>query len=239
MAADSKQIPSVKSAIRINYPVGFEARALVLSPGAGVRVPEEGFPVTLALHGMGENAESFAAVLEPAIAKGGRVWVIPDGPHPFEKRREPGIGHAWYLFAGDQQRLRAGMADAAKWLAGLLGRVKADRAGGKIDWTRLDVLGFSQGGYLAGVLWMDMPGVARVVCAGGRLKQEWWPEHAGGAPSFLHLQGADDASVTPAMARQAAEAAAARGYSVDYREFPGVGHAVSASMLEAYMEWEG
>jgi predicted esterase len=219
----------------ITYTVNREARALVITPGCELA---GGWPVTLALHGMGENAEWFAQVLQPAIRRGDRVWVIPDGPLPFEKRREPGIGHAWYLFAGDQGRLRAGMAEAARWLAGLIGRVRSDGVRVGVDWGRLDVVGFSQGGYLASVLWMDMPGVSRVVCIGGRLKQEWWPDEMAGAPQFLQLHGEDDRSVTPELARKAVEAAVARGFSVEYREFPGEGHEVSAGMLEAYGEWE-
>lgn len=225
----------------IPYTVTRRVPALVIVPDSPA--PRGGHPVTLALHGMGESAESFATVLEPAIAHGRRAWVIPTAPHAFEKRRERGLGHAWYLFAGDQELLRASMIETSGWLAGLMETLHRSatsndtQPGPALNLGAIDVLGFSQGGYLASVLWMHMTGIARVICMGGRLKQEWWPESATPAPRFLHLHGSADESVPVTLARDAAEAAKHKGFDVTFREFATAGHTVTADMLAAYAAW--
>lgn len=211
------------------------AALLVVPPG---NPPTGGWPLTVALHGWSESAESFAQVLAPAIERGGRAWLIPNGPLPFEKRRERGIGYAWYLFAGDQALMRASMGEATAMLSALIGAA-VNESDGTINGEAVTLLGFSQGGYLAGVSWMDMPGVVGVVCIGGRLKAEWWPRKDGRRVRFLQLHGGSDSSVASELAGKGVEEARALGYEAEMAVFEGAGHEVSAAMLKRYLDWEG
>ena len=166
--------------IHTTYKVSRELPAMLLLPAG--KPPLGGWPLVLALHGMGESCDLFAEQLQPAISVGGRAWLIPSGPLALERRREPGIGYAWYIFGGDQERLKQSTAAAAGELGGLLASVAAEHP---VNPGLASVVGFSQGGYLASVLWTHIAGLRAICCIGGRLKQEWWPEVPSRRPGVL------------------------------------------------------
>ncbi|MCK6440637.1 MAG: alpha/beta fold hydrolase [Planctomycetes bacterium] len=186
--------------------------------------------VVLALHGMGESGAVFARRLAPVIARNDRAWLIPDGPLPFERRRDRTIGHAWYLFTGDQDALRLSMLESAKYLDAVLAKVPAHK--------KTALIGFSQGGYLAGVYGALRPErVSHVCCAGGRIKHEFFPAAGTNAPRYLQLHGAKDESVLADHAMSAVEATKQKGYDVASRVFADAGHELTPEMMDAFMEW--
>ena len=195
-------------------------------------------PLVLGLHGLSMSGHEMRHWLAPAIAKGTHAWLLPDGPFPFERRNGQGIGHAWYLFAGDQKRLRATMDEAIAHLTKVL-----DEAARQVvfDPARVSVLGFSQGGYLAGVLAAAMQERFRgACCAAGRFKHEFFaPPVAGKAPKFLQLHGARDELVLPSLAEKAAQATRELGYDVTMKVFEDAGHELTPAMQDAFLEWEG
>ena len=207
---------------------------------AHIEAPEGGgkAPLVLGLHGLSMSGHEMRHWLTPAIAKGTHAWLLPDGPFPFERRNGNGIGHAWYLFAGDQKRLRATMDEAVGYLAKVL-----DEAARHVEFdaSRVTVLGFSQGGYLASVLGATMQARFRgVCCAGGRLKHEFFaPPVAGKSPKFLQLHGAKDEMVPPGLAEKAVIQTREMGYDVTMKTFEDAGHELPKEMLEAFLEWEG
>jgi predicted esterase len=224
------------------------SRALLLLPASAAAGhatnPADGLPLTLALHGFGKDAHSFADKLALRDFARDRAWLIPDGFLPFEKRREPGIGYAWYLFAQDQMLLRATMEEACVNLQSVLHRALAEAAesGVAVNRHRISILGFSQGGYLAGVLAAWKPSVFHAAaCACGRLKHEFVPAAGdcsdASKPRFLQLLGERDTSVSPELAARGVEGTRALGYDVESRSFD-AGHEVTPAMLAAFAEWE-
>jgi predicted esterase len=112
--------------------------------------PKAGYPWLAALHGFGESAARFDALLAP-LDGAPYARLVPDAPYPVEvddaagKRR---IGRAWYQYDGDQARFLTALATAETYLDDVFaaaGRVAP------LDPTRGVLLGYSQGGYLAGV----------------------------------------------------------------------------------------
>ena len=204
-----------------------------------VEVPEGGsldsLPVVLALHGMGESAESFRKKLSPLIERSTYALIIPDAPLPFEVRRAKRLGYAWYVFAGDQDLLRESMNAAVEHLLATLDAVlppyKQDR--------KISVVGFSQGGYLASVLGGNNPNKFHSVCCiGGRLKHEFFGSAGEDAPRFLQLHGVEDKGVLLDLAAKAIEPTKELGYEVEIQSFENTGHEVTPEMLEAFWRWE-
>lgn len=214
-------------------PVARSSRVLVRTPESH----DGPMPVTLALHGMGQTADQMEALLKPAIAQGGRIWVIPDGFLPVEKHREQEIGFSWYLFAGDQGLLKKSMLESCNLLQSVLDKALEDLP---VNSSRISVLGFSQGGYLGSVLGARNPArINAVGCAGGRLKHEFFPKvPERSRPAFMQLHGADDQSVSASLAERAMQMTSELGYRSSMRTFPGVAHVLTKTMIENFLDWE-
>jgi predicted esterase len=121
--------------------------------------------------------------------------LFPDAPFPVEIREEAGsrIGAAWYQYTGDQPEFLRALAFAEAYLRGVLESAAASHP---LDPGRTVLLGYSQGGYLAGVAALRdrdrYRGLAGIAC---RIKTEAL-EHellrAAGYPVLL-IHGARDA----------------------------------------------
>ena len=181
----------------------------------------------VALHGQGMSAESFAAEAL-ACAPPGAHLLVPQGPLPFEIRRPRGIrrGNGWYVYTGDNDEFRGWLARTEEWLTAVVQGVATRTA---VDPRAVDLLGFSQGGYLAG--WVGLRQAApfrRLVVAGARIKHEALAAAARALPgsfSVLSVHGRDDESVDPSAARESSEALLELGVDARFAEFDG-GHRV-------------
>jgi phospholipase/carboxylesterase len=145
-------------------------RSWALQAPAGA-APARGFPLLLGLHGFGEDGGRLAARLA-ALDGAPYARLFPDAPFPVEVREAAGsrIGASWYQYTGDQPAFLRALAFAE----GYLRDVVADAARlHPVDASRVVLLGYSQGGYLAGVAgFRDRAryrGVAGVAC---RIKTE-------------------------------------------------------------------
>jgi phospholipase/carboxylesterase len=153
-------------------------------------------PLLLALHGQGMSADGLLRLLDfPSRAE--RLLLVPEGPYPFERRRkgERAIGHAWYLYRGDQDEFRCYLERSEEHVLGVLEDVRKTHP---YDADRLVLLGFSQGGYLAGFMALRNKRLFRgLVLASTRLKHEFLANElaTGELPPTLVLHGRNDASV--------------------------------------------
>ncbi len=185
--------------------------------------------VVVALHGQGMSPRSFARELLPALPPRATA-VLPQAPLPFEVRKDGSFrqGNAWYVYLGDVPEFVAALERAENWLRQVVESVVAR---GGLDASRVALLGFSQGGYLAGFVGLRDPArYARLVVAGARLKHEVLEDAARAAAAFpafrvLDVHGDDDEGVAVAPCRASAEAIAACGVPVTFRTFP-FGHHV-------------
>lgn len=196
------------------------------------------YPLITALHGMGQDAGRIKRDLAP-LQSGSCVWLLPRAPYPLEVRgREVRIGYAWYMYDGDQQRLRQSMDITCKHLLGVLDEVWNKYP---VDLGHSALLGFSQGGYLAGVLGPRNPARFRAVgCIAGRFKHEFLGDLTPHAKqvALAQFHGVRDEAVKAGAAREALEACRALGFAdVEYFEDPNAGHEISAPMVEAVGAW--
>jgi predicted esterase len=111
--------------------------------------PPAGHPILVGLHGFGETGSMLAGRLE-GLAGSPYARMFPDAPFPVELREESGarIGAAWYHYTGDQPAFMKALAFAEGYLRDA---VMAAARAHPIDPERIVLLGYSQGGYLAGV----------------------------------------------------------------------------------------
>ncbi len=150
-------------------------------------------PVLLALHGMGMDADKFQRILRH-LESNEMLVVVPEGMYPFERRVEGSIeiGYAWYLYRGDQEEFHEQLERSERHLLALLDKVERDYS---IDRKRSVVLGFSQGGYLAGFMGLrNRDRFGGLVIASARLKHEFLEDEiaAGNLPDTLFLHSEQD-----------------------------------------------
>ncbi len=188
----------------------------------GARAGER-LPLIVAIHGLGDRPEAFAPLFANLPAKA-RV-IVPFGLSPWSS------GFAWFPpSSGDQAALAAGMARASDALARMIDELSRRRpTEGKAIAT-----GFSQGGMLSFALAALHPeSVRAVVPVSGMLAEAQWPTTwpIGRPMPVVHaLHGDADERVPVRAARASVEHLARVGLSADLREYPGVGHTISAEM---------
>lgn len=195
-------------------------------------------PLLVALHGQGMTAASFRRVLRH-LPETGHARLFPEGPHAFEIREGGEIrpGHGWYIFLGDQTAFRVELERSEAHLLAVLDRV--EREHGPFDRTRSVLLGFSQGGYLAGFLAARHPErFAGAVIAASRLKHEFLAAElaSGGLPRFLLLHSPEDPSLPFARAEESRDLLAAAGAQVDLFPHAG-GHRLPPEALAELGRW--
>ena len=167
-----------------------EARYLLERPQ---RDPDGGSPLLVALHGQGMSAYSFHRILRH-LGRRPRTLLVPEGPYPFEKRSEAGIevGYGWYIYTGDQGAFRAHLEHSERHVVGLVKEICESHP---IDRSRITLLGYSQGGYLAGFIALRQRDLFRgLVLASTRLKHEFLEDEirAGDLPATLFVHSESD-----------------------------------------------
>jgi len=202
-------------------------------------------PLLVALHGKGDRAERFEREALEALPAGWAL-LVPSAPIPRDRNvaAHRGAGDAWYLYDGDTDLFRESLGRAEAHLVGLLARVLAEDPPPGFrgpDPGRVALLGFSQGGYLAGITAVRHPGLFRaVVVAGGRLKHEMlggeFPAARAAGLSLLGVHGGEDRSVPPEPSRRSLEAARAAGLDASFRVLPGA-HVFTPAMGAVVRAW--
>lgn len=128
-------------------------------------------PLIVYLHGYGENIDRFIERCDPLIDLDAYHLFI-QGPYPiFNRNREKKIsewGRAWYLYDGDHRQFLKSLEVASEFIQGLI-----DQLLPVLKVSRLCVLGYSMGGYLAGYFALTRwKHVNDLVVAGARIKTE-------------------------------------------------------------------
>lgn len=192
----------------------------------------------VALHGMGMSASSFARVLRHLPDDPERATLIPEGPYPFERRTpdEIKVGHSWYIYRGDQDEFRAHLERSEAHLNRVLEHVAA--AGHSVPQDRT-LLGFSQGGYLAGFAALRDPArYPRLVIASARLKHEFLTTELASRnlPPTLFIHSAADTATPVERAREGAQLLRDHGASAELM-LHDAGHRLPPEGLERLHEW--
>lgn len=215
-------------------PAGVEAVRVASWAYYATQLPDGGpradTPLLVALHGWGQNCQSFLRRFRPLKAAGLAV-VAPQGPHQMYLDRETRkVGFSW-LTTYDRRRA---VPDLAATLDAVLDTVRRDTG----IRSRPCVLGFSQGVSIAyRYALLGQHPVAGVVACGGDLP----PDVAEALPArerfaVLLVHGDEDEIVRPELCDSAEESLAALGWPVETHRFTG-GHEIPPSAVERIGEW--
>ncbi len=203
--------------------------------------PSAGHPVVLVLHGFGEDGRRMRERFTPLVDSGMAV-LAPDGPYPVEMRpkttdESARIGRAWYQFTGDQEAFIAACATSAAHLARVLDAAAAAK---RLDRDNVVLVGYSQGGYLAGVWALSEPSRFRALVAiACRIKTEVFPPEALAAAkhlAVLAIHGTADVQVRVEPQRAAIEALRARGFAAELELHDG-GHGLRREVVAAVYDF--
>ncbi len=188
--------------------------------GAAADAP---LPLIIAIHGLGDRPERFAALLKD-LPVAARV-VVPRAPAAH------GRGFSWFPVrvpvAGPQPGLEEGLRASTTKLAALARHLSTTRP----TVGRPTVTGFSQGGMLSFALAAAHPDVfAAALPVAGALPRSMWP--AKGAPTtrVRAFHGDVDRVIAVDDARDLMRHLTANGWDATLGTFQGVGHAVPPMM---------
>lgn len=197
---------------------------------------EEPLPLLVCLHGQGQSGLLMREQLGNRL-DGPRHLLHPDGPLPVEVHEDGGRreGHAWYVYTGDQERFLASARHAEDYLLSLIDELVATRP---IDARRVILLGYSQGGYLAGIMALRHPErFAGLVTINSRIKSELYGFRGRDAcPPVLAIHGKKDRFIPIGAAQDSLGDLEKHGVEVTFRELPG-GHRFRGDAAEIAAAW--
>jgi len=205
--------------------------------GSIIRDRGPGRPLVLAFHGRWEDEK---AMLERVGASGPDLtWAFLRAPNKETQtfRGGPAVGYSWYDYNGVAEAFRRGLREIGQVVLEKLDEILLETGA---DPTRVYLLGFSQGGYLAGALAFTWPErFAGAALLGSRFKTELLEE---GFEKIQHLRlfsghGERDRLVKPEPAARCVEELADAGIAIEHREYA-CGHRVVPAMIEdALAQW--
>lgn len=197
--------------------------------------PESGgpkFPLVVALHGFGESGERLRERLR-GLEREGFAVMYPDGPFPLEMRGEGGarIGYAWYQYTGDAAAFASALEAMAHHVDRLLDAALGDP---RVDSARVALLGYSQGGYLAGAYALAHPQRLRALVAiATRIKVELFDDdrlRAARNLKVIAIHGRRDEHVPAERQREGIDRLAALGLDARLELHDG-GHGLSEKLV--------
>ncbi|HIG04922.1 MAG TPA: hypothetical protein EYQ08_04210 [Planctomycetes bacterium] len=191
----------------------------------------------IALHGMGQDGSSILKRLEHLASRGADI-VVPDGPHLHEVRGRDGTreGHSWYIYTGDQPRFRESLIQSESDLLGIVDTVQRESG---ISSEKTVLLGFSQGGYLAGfVSCRHRNRFGNCVIASARLKHEFLGDEisSGDLPTILFLHDDQDPLTGPEPVKESIQQLKQAEADVEV-SWHSDGHRLGDQSISALQRW--
>ncbi len=187
-----------------------------------VRRPSAPTEIILLLHGLGERGKRIYRKLLPVLPSTALV-IAPNAPFPLERAKEGRMdyGHSWYFYDKLENRYFVTQDLAKYWLRDLL--LLENTA--KLPVT---IIGFSQGGYLAPLVGMEIPETRLVI----GLACEFRSNLLASLPQFplSAVHGEADTVVKAEASRTELALLVERGIDATFHLVVGTGHEISPGM---------
>lgn len=194
-------------------------------------------PLIVYLHGYKQNVEYFQKKMEDLLSIHAFHLFI-QGPYPVydegHKRKVPEWGRAWYLYDGDQQQFVKSLELASEFVQEVTDNILKH-----IEVSRLAVIGYSMGGYLAGYFALSRwKHVNDLVVIGGRIKTEVFEERSGTYEhmNVLALHGSKDESVKSGPQKKSVQKLREWGAKVTFKEIK-ESHSLTDEFLSVTKQW--
>tara|TARA_R110000868_G_scaffold390856_1_gene660659 strand:- start:247 stop:885 length:639 start_codon:yes stop_codon:yes gene_type:complete len=176
------------------------------------------------LHGYGQTGESFYKSIASIMPQGSKI-LIANGPFPLpgRARTAEALGHAWYFYDAKSDEYYVSYDIAVQLLVQLLQKLNL------MD-VQKNILGYSQGGYLAPFLAQELTNLKLVVSINSSFRVDKMKQ---GKEDFLvhAINGADDDIVDPIQARQKHETLDDLKRRGDFHLLPDTHHRITKDVL--------
>ncbi|TVR13086.1 MAG: hypothetical protein EA391_14570 [Balneolaceae bacterium] len=174
-------------------------------------------PLILYFHGFGDNLKGFEETMEPLLSLSAYHLFI-QGPYPiYDKKGSKTVskwGRAWYLYDGKRKQFIKSLEITSEFVQEII-----DNLIKFINVSRICVIGYSMGGYLAGYFGLTRwKHVKDVVVIGARIKTEVVHEESWAKLrhlNFLAIHGINDDNVSYKKQEQEIEALKRYGVQAD------------------------
>ncbi len=194
-------------------------------------------PLIVYLHGYRQNIDLFEKKMKPLLDLNA-YHLFMQGPYPvYDESRSRKVeewGRAWYLYDGRDEQFVKSLELASEFI-----QETVDKLLNHINVSRMAVIGYSMGGYLAGYFALSRwKHVNDLVVIGGRIKTEVFAEKDGSYDhmNVLALHGIRDESVKSEPQQRSAEELGSWGAKVTFKELD-EGHSLNSRYLEEVGEW--
>jgi len=177
------------------------------------------------LHGYEQNKDYMLKKVAPWLPQHAHV-LIPNAPFPLPKRENDHftLNFAWYFFDTLKQQYFYAHKQAANYLKQVIQQLK-------LLHLPATIIGFSQGGYLAPFLGLEIKSCQRIISLNAELREFLLPERL--AFNLDCVCGKDDTIVNPYMAKSAHDKLIQRGNHGTFYLVDGAGHGLGANMQAA------
>lgn len=197
-------------------------------------------PLIVYLHGYNQNIDRFQEKVDRLLSlKAYHLFI--QGPYPVPPARKdrgripvPDWGRSWYLYDGEQDQFLKSLELASEFVQEVV-----DNLLNHIRVSRLAMIGYSMGGYLAGYFalsrWKHVNDLAVVA---GRIKTESFRDRKGnyGHMNVLALHGSADDEVKAEPQRVSSEELEEWGAQVTWREVD-EGHRLNDTYVGELYDW--
>jgi len=195
-------------------------------------------PLILYLHGYKQNIDILEKKVS-ALKKLHAYHLFIQGPYPIydeqHKRSVSQWGRAWYLYDGSQGSFVKSLEMSSEFIQEVV-----DKLAGPLQISRMAVVGYSMGGYLAGYFGLTRwKHVNELVVIGGRIKHEVLNDEQLARAGHLHilaLHGKKDQSVQPESQQESVERLRKAGLEAQFGELD-AGHRLNQEYIQSVLEW--
>jgi predicted esterase len=192
-------------------------------------------PLIIYLHGFKHNLEYFKKKCEGLLSVEAYhlflqgPYVVYDENHD---RKVAQWGRAWYLYDGEQTQFINSMEKSTQFIKKI-----TDKTLAKIQPSKITLLGYSMGGYLAGYFGLSRPDyIDDLIVVGGRIKSEHFTEESYPNLSVLALHGTKDRSVDAQRQKESSSELKKMGAIVSYRGID-TGHRFGKPYIDEIKKW--
>lgn len=194
-------------------------------------------PLILYLHGFNQNISTFGEKVS-VLLKIPAYHLFIQGPYPLYDRKQKtqvsNWGRAWYLYDGEQDQFIKSLEISSEFIQEI-----TDKVLDHIEVSRLAMLGYSMGGYLAGYFALSRwKHVNDLVVIGGRIKTELFTDRKSNYDhlNVLALHGSKDNKVAKENQEKSCEELSEWGVNVTFKEIDAA-HNLSNQYIAEIMNW--
>ncbi|MEX0857700.1 MAG: hypothetical protein WD016_06110 [Balneolaceae bacterium] len=194
-------------------------------------------PLIIYLHGYNQNLSYFEEKAE-AVLELNAYHLFIQGPYPiYDTSREKQVadwGRAWYLYDGEQSQFIKSLEISSEFIQEIV-----DGLAEVIEISRLCVIGYSMGGYLAGYFaFSRWKHVNDLIVIGGRIKTEAFEGKLDQAShlNILALHGKDDINVYPEPQEKEIKMLKKEGFKAEFQLLE-EGHSLTQKYFRIAMDW--